>query len=62
MVVGSTLLVQPAALMPEYAKNAGAFLVILNLSDTPYDSSCDILIQEKAGNVLEKIVTQIKAL
>ncbi|MCK5836665.1 MAG: Sir2 family NAD-dependent protein deacetylase [Desulfobacula sp.] len=59
MVVGSTLLVQPAALMPEYAKNAGAFLAIINLSETPYDSMCDALIRGKAGEVLEKIVAQV---
>ncbi|MCF6247030.1 MAG: Sir2 family NAD-dependent protein deacetylase [Desulfobacula sp.] len=59
IVVGSTLLVQPAALMPEYAENSGAFLVIINLSDTPYDSVSDVLIREKAGNVLQKIVDQI---
>ena len=56
IVVGSTLLVQPAALMPEYAKNAGSFLVIINLSETPYDTACDVLIRGKAGPVLKKIV------
>jgi len=59
IVVGSTLLVQPAALMPEYAKNAGAFLVIINLSDTPYDKVCDIMIRAKAGDVLKKIADRI---
>ncbi len=59
IVVGSTLLVQPAALMPEYAKTAGAFLVIINLSKTPYDRMCDVLIREKAGDVLEKIMDNI---
>lgn len=59
MVVGSTLLVQPAALMPEYAKNAGAFLVIINLSQTPYDKKCDVFIREKAGTVLKKIIAQV---
>jgi len=57
IVVGSTLLVQPAALMPEYAKNAGSFLVIINLSETPYDNVCDVLIRGKASEVLTKIVT-----
>lgn len=52
MVVGSTLLVQPAALMPRYAKDGGAFLVIVNLSETPYDNVCDLLINDKAGTVL----------
>jgi len=59
IVVGSTLLVQPAALMPEYAKNAGAFLVIINLSETPYDKVCDVLIRGKAGSVLKKITHQV---
>ncbi len=59
IVVGSTLLVQPAALMPEYAKNSGAFLVIINLSETPYDKVCDVLIRAKAGDVLKKIMSQV---
>ncbi len=59
IVVGSTLLVQPAALMPEYAKNAGSFLVIINLSETPYDKVCDVLITGKAGDVLNKIVAHV---
>lgn len=58
MVVGSTLLVQPAALMPEYALRAGAFLAILNLSETPYDKNCHALIRQKAGKVLEQIVSK----
>ena len=60
IVVGSTLLVQPAALMPEYARNAGAFLVIINLSETPCDDMCDALITEKAGIVLDKILEMVK--
>lgn len=59
IVVGSTLLVQPASLMPEYAKKAGAFLVIVNLSETPYDNTCDVLIRGKAGIVLKQIVDQV---
>jgi len=60
IAVGSTLLVQPAALMPKYAKASGAFLAIINLSDTPYDNECDLLIREKAGPVLSAVVTEIK--
>ncbi len=55
MAVGSTLQVQPAASMPEYARSAGAFLVIVNLSDTPLDSKADLVIREKAGPVLEAL-------
>jgi len=56
IVVGSTLLVQPAALMPVYAKQSGAFLGIINLSETPCDENCDVLIRGKAGKVLQEIV------
>jgi NAD-dependent deacetylase len=59
IVVGSTLLVQPAALMPGYALEAGAFLAIINLSPTPYDSRCQVLIREKAGPVLADIAAQV---
>ncbi len=61
LVVGSTLLVQPAAAMPNYAKEAGAFLAIVNLSETPCDTMCDVLIRGKAGEVLPKIVDCLKA-
>ena len=59
MVVGSTLLVQPAAHMPIYAKDNGAFLAIINLSETPCDEMCDVLIRQKAGKVLQEIVANI---
>ncbi|MFN2358682.1 MAG: NAD-dependent deacetylase [Desulfotignum sp.] len=59
IVVGSTLLVQPAALMPGYALDAGAFLAIINLSATPYDNRCQVLIREKAGPVLADIAAQV---
>ena len=59
MVVGSTLLVQPAALMPNFAKQGGAFLAIVNLSETPYDEMCDVLIRRKAGEVLPRIIDAI---
>ena len=59
MVVGSTLLVQPAANMPVYAKNNGAWLAIVNLSETPCDKICDVLVQEEAGKVLPAILDQV---
>ena len=61
LVVGSTLLVQPAAHMPYFARQTGAFLAMVNLSETPCDDMCDVLIQEKAGSVLQGIVSMCKA-
>ncbi|MCJ7683233.1 MAG: Sir2 family NAD-dependent protein deacetylase [Desulfobacteraceae bacterium] len=62
MVVGSTLLVHPAAAMPGHAKENGAFLVIVNLSETPYDNVCDVLIQGKAGAVLPDVLKEVRRL
>jgi NAD-dependent deacetylase len=59
MVVGSTLLVQPAAHMPYHAKNNGAFLAIVNLSETPCDQLCDVLVREPAGAVLPAIADAV---
>lgn len=61
LVVGSTLLVHPAASMPQYAREAGAFLAIVNLSETPLDDRFEVLIRGKAGEVLPKIVEVLKA-
>ena len=59
VVVGSTLLVQPAASLPSVAKESGAYLAIINLSKTPCDDVCDILIKEKAGIVLQGIAKKV---
>ena len=60
LVVGSSLVVYPAALMPGYAKEAGAKLIIVNIGETPYDSRADIVIEEKAGDVMSKILEKIR--
>ncbi len=59
LVIGSTLLVQPASLLPGYAKQNGAYLAMINLSETPYDRECDVKIEEKAGKVMNALLEQI---
>ncbi|MCF8069197.1 MAG: sigma factor regulator FecR [Desulfobacterales bacterium] len=61
-VVGSTLLVHPAAHMPVYAKENSAFLCIVNLSETPCDKMCDALVSDNAGDVLSAIVDEVERL
>jgi NAD-dependent deacetylase len=60
MVVGSSLVVYPAAYMPMYAKNAGARLVIINRDDTPYDGSADVVINHSAGEAMSGILEMVK--
>ena len=59
IVVGSSLVVQPAAFIPAYAQEAGASLVIINKGDTPYDRRADIRIHESAGETMHAIVTKV---
>lgn len=60
LAIGSTLIVQPASLMPNIALKNKAFLAIINLSETPYDSSCHLLIKGKAGEVLPDVLAAIR--
>jgi len=60
IVVGSTLVVYPAAYMPIYAVQAGAKLVIVNLSSTPMDGEADVLINAKAGEAMSRIVDKVR--
>ncbi len=61
IVVGSTLVVYPAAYLPAYALDAGARLVIINLSPTPYDDDADVLIPARAGETMSAIAEKVKA-
>ncbi len=60
LVVGSTLVVYPAALMPDYAVRSGARLVMINLMETPLDGRCHVRIWAKAGDVLPAIVARVR--
>jgi NAD-dependent deacetylase len=60
IVVGSSLVVQPAAYMPSYAQEAGAALVIINIGSTPYDHMARVLINEGAGETLSAIMEKVK--
>jgi NAD-dependent deacetylase len=61
MVVGSSLVVYPAAYMPMYAKNAGAKLVIINRDATPYDGSADVVINHSAGEAMSGILEMVRS-
>ena len=60
IVMGSSLVVHPAAFMPLYANESGARLAIINLTSTPCDSRADLIISEKTGKVMKKILEKVK--
>lgn len=60
IVVGSSLVVTPAATMPKVAYESGARLVILNQGKTPFDQAAHLLFDEKIGDVLPEAVSRLK--
>ncbi len=59
-VIGSSLIVTPAANLPKIAKKTGANLIILNLGETPYDNICDLRFFNDINSVLIPIVEKVK--
>lgn len=49
LVIGSSLVVHPAAQLPLVAKAAGAQLIIVNREATPLDEAADLLVQAEIG-------------
>jgi len=60
IVIGSTLVVYPAAYMPQYAVQSGARLVIINIGETPLDRQASVLISAKAGETMAAIINKVK--
>ena len=60
IVIGSTLIVYPAAYMPLYAKQSGASIVIINIGDTEQNDIADVFINAPAGETMTKIMTKLK--
>jgi len=62
IVVGSSLVVTPAAEMPGEALTAGAELVIINQGKTPFDSHTHLRFHENIGEILPGAVRRLKRL
>lgn len=62
VVVGSSLVVTPAADMPREALRSGAKLVIINQGDTPFDAVAALRFRERIGDVLPRAVKRLKRL
>ena len=56
IVVGSSLVVYPAAGFPELAKQLGAKLVIVNREPTPLDDIADLVVHREIGPALSYVV------
>jgi NAD-dependent deacetylase len=60
IVIGSSLVVYPAGLMPQYARESGATLAIVNEGETELDHAAHIRIDGKAGAIMDQVVKRVK--
>ena len=59
IVVGSSLVVHPAADIPPAALGSGARMIVVNVEPTPLDELADVVIHGKSGEVLPELVALI---
>jgi len=60
IVIGSTLIVYPAAYIPTYAREAGARLAIVNLTQTPFDYYAEVIIRSKAAGTMSEVMQKVR--
>jgi NAD-dependent deacetylase len=60
IVIGSSLTVYPAAALPSIAAQSGSQILIVNFEPTPMDIYADIVINEKAGEIMPKILIALE--
>lgn len=59
-VIGSSLVVTPAAELPLITKRSGGSLVIINKGETPLDKHSDVRIWAGASETLERVMKKIR--
>jgi len=59
-VIGSSLVVYPAAHMPAIAQQSGSKLIILNQGETPYDNIADLRFSDSIADILPSIIEKVK--
>jgi NAD-dependent deacetylase len=60
IVIGSSLVVHPAASMPQIAKRHGARVVIINRDPTAQDDLADLRIRGQAGPTMAAILERVR--
>lgn len=59
VVVGSSLVVYPAAQLPQIARERGAALIIIDRAETALDDLADVVIRGEAGPVLSSLASSV---
>ena len=59
-VIGSSLVVEPAASLPALALERGAKLAIVNLQPTPYEQQANLVIHSRIGETIDFLESYIR--
>jgi len=59
LMIGSSLEVQPAASVPLAACQAGAKLIFINRTETPYDELAELVVRDSAGDFMAAAVSSL---
>ncbi|UCE14831.1 MAG: NAD-dependent deacylase [Candidatus Heimdallarchaeota archaeon] len=62
IIIGSSLLVYPAAALPSLAQQSGTRLIIINMEPTMMDSYANVVLHSKAGKILPKVFEAFESL
>lgn len=57
LIIGTSALVYPAAMLPETARQNGAYLIEINPEETPLTQFCDESIRGNAGDAVPSLLT-----
>lgn len=60
IIMGTSLVVYPAALIPQYAVASGAKMIIFNKSYTPFDDTADLTVRDDLKDVCSELLKAIK--
>ena len=60
LVLGSSLIVFPVAWYPSRVLSTGAKLAIINIQETNMDNLAEVVIHEKIGDILPKVVSNVE--
>jgi NAD-dependent deacetylase len=61
VVVGSSLVVYPAAQIPVKAVESGAVLIVVNAEPTPLDRLAEVVVRGRSGEVLPDLAALMSA-
>ena len=60
LIIGSSLVVNPAAQLPQIAASAGAYLAILNDSPTPLDDLAQLILRGPAAGIMGRVMDDVR--